>query len=973
MSFGTLSRRLRKLLSGGLVLAMLAAALVMPPLSHASTGTPDDLIISEYIEGSSHNKALELYNPTDAPIDLEAGGYRVQMYFNGSSSAGRTINLAGVVPAGGTFVLGNGNAEPGVTDRSDQLDNSTSWYNGDDAVVLRKGADEVVDSLGQVGVDPGSSWQGGGISTQDRTLRRMGSVLAGDTNPTDPFDPSVEWEGFPQNTFDGLGSHGDASPPDDPPIEVKAIGEVQGAVGPDDDGLASASPYVGDEVVIRGVVTQKILSRSSNGSQNNGIFLQEQADLTDDDPYTSDGIFVFMGRYNDFRQDGGGYYLPEVGDELILRGRVTEYFGLTQLSSATLLSVVQTGLAVDAVVPAFEANPPDDPEEAARYWERREGMRATVPAGAIALGPRLEFSSTADAEIRVVSPLHPVAQREDPYARRSFRDAHPLDNVPAQLFDDGNPYRIILGSLGVKGSTGDSMAMIQNARTFDTLAAPATGGVYYAFGKYQVQVAEQLDWTEGVDPSLNGPPEPAIRTREFSVAIYNVENLYDFRNDPFDGCDFHYDSGCPGVNPDSEGRYNYVPDSEAEYQAKLQQQAQQIVEDLHGPDLLLVQEAEDQDICTVDGLALLCGDENNADGKPDTLQELALAIAAWGGPAYDAAYDRDGSDDRGIVSAFLFRTDRVELLEAMAADPVLGSQPTVQYPAAGLAYNADVQNPKVLNAVLPDYVTGSTDGDNVFTRAPQVALFRVWRGGVGSGLYADLYAVSNHFSSGPDNRVAQRREQAAYNAAIVAALQAADPDALVLTGGDLNVYPRPDDPYANPTDQLGPLYDQGLENLYDTLLAEVPSSAYSYVYDHQAQTLDQIFVTPSLHGALAEVRVAHINSDWPAESGTNEARGASDHDPQVARFSLLPSLTGLKALVDHYEAEGLYKNDQVAEILMDRLDRAAEFRARGQTKAAEQMIESFINQVRGFQPKQIADQAADSLAQEAEALLESGW
>ena len=62
------------------------------------------------------------------------------------------------------------------------------------------------------------------------------------------------------------------------------------------------------------------------------------------------------------------------------------------------------------------------------------------------------------------------------------------------------------------------------------------------------------------------------------------------------------------------------------------------------------------------------------------------------------------------------------------------------------------------------------DGGNVFTRPPQVGHFRVWRDGIGTSVFTDLYAISNHFSSTPDARVGQRTEQAAYNAAIVAAL-----------------------------------------------------------------------------------------------------------------------------------------------------------------------------------------------------------
>ena len=62
----------------------------------------------------------------------------------------------------------------------------------------------VVDSFGQVGVDPGSEWTGGGV---DDTLRRKATICAGDTNPDDAFDVSVEWDVFAINTFDGLGSH----------------------------------------------------------------------------------------------------------------------------------------------------------------------------------------------------------------------------------------------------------------------------------------------------------------------------------------------------------------------------------------------------------------------------------------------------------------------------------------------------------------------------------------------------------------------------------------------------------------------------------------------------------------------------------------------------------------------------------------------------------------------------------------------
>jgi uncharacterized protein len=408
------------------------------------------------------------------------------------------------------------------------------------------------------------------------------------------------------------------------------------------------------------------------------------------------------------------------------------------------------------------------------------------------------------------------------------------------------------------------------------------GGVYYSFGKYSIQTGAQLSLDPGADPSRNAPPRRANPAQEYEVASYNLENLYDFRDDPGDDCDFTDDPGCPGVSPP----FDYVPASAEEYERKLAEQARQIVRVLRAPDILLVQEAEDQDICAKGDEALDCA---AGDGRPDTLQELALAIADGGGPQYDAALDRDGADDRGIVSGFLYRTDRARLIEPQASDPVLGSEPAVDYRGAPLAYNTDVQNPKALNAVLPEDVDRSTgtDGDDVFTRPPQVALFEVTGPGRRSQI---LYAVSNHFSSTPDARVGQRTEQARFNAAIAAAIAAHEGDR-VLIGGDLNVYPRPDDPFPpghplHPSDQLGPLYDQGLSNLYDVLVKDEPAGAYSYVFEGQAQTLDQLFVSTTLRRELEEVRMAHINADWPSAFDADGARGASDHDPPVARFQL---------------------------------------------------------------------------------------
>jgi hypothetical protein len=80
-------------------------------------------------------------------------------------------------------------------------------------------------------------------------------------------------------------------------------------------------------------------------------------------------------------------------------------------------------------------------------------------------------------------------------------------------------------------------------------------------------------------------------------------------------------------------------------------------------------------------------------------------------------------------------------------------------------------------------------------------------------------------------------------------------------------------------------------------VAADPKSAYSYVFEGQAQTLDNLFVTGAFYGDFVEMRAAHINADWAAGDDTDGNRGASDHDPQVARFRSRPSLTVADASV----------------------------------------------------------------------------
>ncbi len=164
-----------------------------------------ELIISEYVEGSSNNKYLEIYNGTSATVNMS--DYKIRIYTNGSNSPSITITLNNVnLAPGDVYVIAHSSADI-WNGTPDQTSGSLS-FNGDDAVELYNATTgQAVDIIGQIGNDPGSEWGSGLTSTKDNTLRRKSSVTSGDTDGTDAFDPAVEWNGYARDNVDDLGQH----------------------------------------------------------------------------------------------------------------------------------------------------------------------------------------------------------------------------------------------------------------------------------------------------------------------------------------------------------------------------------------------------------------------------------------------------------------------------------------------------------------------------------------------------------------------------------------------------------------------------------------------------------------------------------------------------------------------------------------------------------------------------------------------
>ncbi|MBL7952236.1 MAG: lamin tail domain-containing protein [Flavobacteriales bacterium] len=164
-----------------------------------------DLIISEYVEGSSNNKYVELYNGTGASVNLT--NYRIRQYNNGSATPTSDVLLSGTLADGATIVYKNSSA---TIYGGAATNNAAMAYNGNDAVALFKiSTSSNVDIIGRIGEDPGTAWTSGALTTVDKTLRRKSTVTAGvATNPGAGFPTlATEWDQFNIDDVTGLGAH----------------------------------------------------------------------------------------------------------------------------------------------------------------------------------------------------------------------------------------------------------------------------------------------------------------------------------------------------------------------------------------------------------------------------------------------------------------------------------------------------------------------------------------------------------------------------------------------------------------------------------------------------------------------------------------------------------------------------------------------------------------------------------------------
>lgn len=161
-----------------------------------------NLFFSEYLEGASNNKAIEIYNPTTGTVNLT--NYVIYRYNNGSPTPTDSLFPQGTLAAGAVWVAGNPSAIASILSVSDTL-HTITFFNGDDAMSIYQINPRVqLDVIGIIGNDPGVNWPVGTGATSEFTLVRMVGVQDGTTNWTVGQN---QYDVYPPNTTTFLGAH----------------------------------------------------------------------------------------------------------------------------------------------------------------------------------------------------------------------------------------------------------------------------------------------------------------------------------------------------------------------------------------------------------------------------------------------------------------------------------------------------------------------------------------------------------------------------------------------------------------------------------------------------------------------------------------------------------------------------------------------------------------------------------------------
>ncbi|KAK3350339.1 Endonuclease/exonuclease/phosphatase-like protein [Lasiosphaeria hispida] len=543
----------------------------------------------------------------------------------------------------------------------------------------------------------------------------------------------------------------------------------------------------------------------------------------DNDPTTSEAIYVFSTTV--------GANLT-VGDIISVDGKVTEYRAnaayqyLTELGSPKNVKVLSKGNPVAALVIGKDTTPPPT----VQYSSLDGGDVYATPGGATntssenpVLKPTeygLDFWESLSGELVTVK-KPTVIGRPNNYRDTwvvgdwavTGRNAHGSLTMSDR---DSNPEAIIIGAPldGTKNPTTSKLGDITE---------DITGIVTHAFGFYAILPLTALKTSVA---STSAAPSSTLQStadcRGLTIGDYNVENL--------------------------------APTS-----AHLPKVAAHIVSALKTPDLLFIQEVQDDSGPTDNGVV----------SANLTLTALVSAIKALSNVTYafasvDPVANQDGGQPGGnIRQAYLYRAEVVELDGGV---PGKGGDATLVLPGPKLSFNP-----------------GRVEPASEAWAASRKPLAAAWRA---KGAKRAFFTLNVHWSSKgggttlhgdarpPVNgAVGKRVQQAEVTGAFIAEILKEDPAAGVVAAGDFNEFA-----FVGPMRKFSEL--SGLVDLDEA--AGIPvAERYTYTYDMNTQALDHMYVSPSIaNSKTTKYQHLHVNS-WASNADV-----VSDHDPSVALFNV---------------------------------------------------------------------------------------
>lgn len=455
-----------------------------------STPAFANVIISEYIEGSSNNKAIELVNLGSSSVDLST--YVLETYSNGKTTPNSSaVSLSGTLAPKATYVIGDPSAVAAIKDKSQLL--KGMGYNGDDALVLKNGT-VIVDSFGKVGEQPKPAWGTAPTVSLDQTLRRKNSVTQGDIIINDAFDPATEYTAATKDDFSDLGLYNGVG---GGVVEVPKYdhGSCGGAVQLISavQGTAADSPFKGQKLTVEAVVTATMPGSTGLG----GFYIQQTAATVDADSKTSEGLFVL---------DTLNTPTVKVGDVVRVSGVVEEGFGQTQLNKLEGLTVCGTASLPNAATVTL-------PVTARTDLEALEGMLVSTSQQLVVtdnygLGRYNELVLSTE---RLYVPTQ-IAKPGDESKAVMAKNA--LNRI---VLDDGKNVQNIDTPYPAPGLTADN-----TLRVGDTVA-PLTAVLGYGFSEYRLHPVTAVNFT---NQNQRTAAPVFAKPGDFQISSFNVLNYF---------------------------------------------------------------------------------------------------------------------------------------------------------------------------------------------------------------------------------------------------------------------------------------------------------------------------------------------------------------------------------------------------------------------------------------------------------------